>query len=248
MGLDFFKLFRAQKEKGKVEIVDVTCRELFEAAQEYQIRELCFWICVDMIANAMGRCEIKTFQGNEEVFEKEYYMWNYSPNINQNSTMFMHKLIAQLYQDNEALIVNALPVDGRETLVVADDWEDPEEWPSRQNEYRGIVVDNYQYQYPIYENNVIHLKLNHKNMRPVVNGLYQSYFRLVQAAIKNYEWDQGQHWKVHVSQMARGDEGWAQNFQAMIEAQVKPFLNSNGAILPEFDGYEYEKASGTSGA
>ena len=67
-------------------------------------------------------------------------------------------------------------------------------------------------------------------MRPVVNGLYQSYFRLVQAAIKNYEWDQGQHWKVHVSQMARGDEGWAQNFQAMIEAQVKPFLNSNGAI------------------
>ena len=34
----------------------------------------------------------------------------------------------------------------------------------------------------------------------------------------------------------------------MIEAQVKPFLNSNGAILPEFDGYEYEKASGTSGA
>lgn len=248
MGLDFFKLFRAQKEKGKVEMVDVTCRELFEAAQEYQIRELCFWICVDMIANAMGRCEIKTFQGNEEVFEKEYYMWNYSPNINQNSTMFMHKLIAQLYQDNEALIVNALPVDGRETLVVADDWEDPEEWPSRQNEYRRIVVDNYQYQYPIYENNVIHLKLNHKNMRPVVNGLYQSYFRLVQAAIKNYEWDQGQHWKVHVSQMARGDEGWAKNFQAMIEAQVKPFLNSNGAILPEFDGYEYEKASGTSGA
>ena len=71
-------------------------------------------------------------------------------------------------------------------------------------------------------------------MRPVVNGLYQSYFRLVQAAIKNYEWDQGQHWKVHVSQMARGDEGWAQNFQAMIEAQVKPFLNSNGAILPGF--------------
>ena len=198
MGLDFFKLFRAEKEKGKVEMVDVTCRELFEVAQEYQIRELCFWICVDMIANAMGRCEIKTFQGNEEVFEKEYYMWNYSPNINQNSTMFMHKLIAQLYQDNEALIVNALPVDGRETLVVADDWEDPEEWPSRQNEYRGIVVDNYQYQYPIYENNVIHLKLNHKNMRPVVNGLYQSYFRLVQAAIKNYEWDQGQHWKVHV--------------------------------------------------
>ena len=86
----------------------MSCRELLEAAQEYQVRELCFWICVNMIANAIGRCEVRTFRGGEEIHERDYYLWNVSPNVNQNSTAFWHKLVARLYQDNEALIVPAL--------------------------------------------------------------------------------------------------------------------------------------------
>src|SRR5699024_10081708 len=58
-------------------------------------------------------------------------------------------------------------------------------------------------------------------------------------------WDNGQHWKVHVNQIAQGDKDWAEKFQAMIAAQVKPFLESNGGILPEFDGYAYEQVSGS---
>ena len=208
------------------------------------MRELCFWICANMVANAMGRCEFRTFRNGVEVQEKDYYLWNISPNVNQNATAFMHKLIARLYQDNEALIVNTLAREDMDALVVADSWEIPEEWPSRQNEYRGVVVGGYQYQYPLYEPNVIHLKLNHTDMRPVINGLYQSYYRLVSAAMRQYQWDRGQHWKVHVAQMAQGEEGWAKNFQKMIEAQVKPFFDSDGAILPEFDGYAYENVGG----
>ena len=34
--------------------VEVSCRELFEAAQEYQVRELSFWVCANMVANALG--------------------------------------------------------------------------------------------------------------------------------------------------------------------------------------------------
>ena len=219
--------------------VEVTCKELFEAAQEFQVRELSFWVCANMVANALGRCEFRTFRGHEEIQGREYYLWNVSPNVNQNSSAFLHKLIAKLYQDNEALVVNALPRGQLESLVVADSWEPPEEWPSRQNEYSGVMVDDYQYTYPLYENNVLHLKLNHTNMRPIINGLYQSYWRMVSAAMKAYTWGNGQHWKVHVNQLAQGDDEWAKKFQDMITAQVKPFLESDGAILPEFDGYAY---------
>ena len=224
--------------------VEVTCKELFEAAQEFQVRELSFWVCANMVANALGRCEFRTFRGHEEVQEREYYLWNVSPNVNQNSSAFLHKLIAKLYQDNEALVVNALPRGQLESLVVADSWEPPEEWPSRQNEYSGVTVADYQYTYPLYENNVLHLKLNHTNMRPIINGLYQSYWRMVSAAMKAYTWGNGQHWKVHVNQLAQGDDEWAKKFQDMITAQVKPFLESDGAILPEFDGYAYENVGG----
>ena len=33
---------------------EISCSELCQAAQEYQVRNLCFWICVDMVANAIG--------------------------------------------------------------------------------------------------------------------------------------------------------------------------------------------------
>lgn len=227
--------------------MEVSCQELFEAAQEYQIRELSFWVCANMVANALGRCEFRTFRGHEEIQERMYYLWNVSPNVNQNSSMFLHKLVARLYEDNEALIVNTLDRGELPSLVVADNWEDPEDWPSRQNEYRGVTVGDYQFQYPFYENNVLHLRLNHTNMRRVINGLYQSYYRLISAAMRAYAWDNGQHWKVHVSQIAQGDAGWAEKFQAMIAAQVKPFLESDGAILPEFDGYAYESVGGQGG-
>nr|DAT32385.1 MAG TPA: portal protein [Caudoviricetes sp.] len=243
MGIKFFEWLRGDRGKGST--VEVSCRELFEAAQEYQVRELCFWICVNMVANAIGRCEFRTFRDGVELQDREYYLWNVSPNVNQNSTMFFHKLVAKLYQDNEALVVNTLKREEMDALVVADRWEPPEEWPSRQNEYRDVVVGDYSYQFPLYEPNVLHLRLNHTNMRPILNGLYQSYWRMVSAAMRAYTWGSGQHWKVHVSQLAQGADDFKAKFAEMIEEQIRPFLNSNGAILPEFDGYAYENVGGS---
>lgn len=81
-------------------------------------------------------------------------------------------------------------------------------------------------------------------MRPVINALYNSYYRMVSAAVRSYTWGRGQHWKVHVSQLAQGDDTWKEKFQARISDQMKPFLESDGAILPEFDGYAYENVGG----
>lgn len=216
---------------------------------DYQIRELCWWSCVNFIANAIGRCEIRTYVDREEVRNREYWMWNYEPNANQNSTAFWHKAIAKLYEDNELLIIPTRRQDGYDAVVIADDWNEPDEWPSRQNEYRKVSVGDFTYDTKtFYESDVIHLRLNHTDMRPVIKGLYESYYRLVQAAIKAYQWDNGKHWKVHVSQVARGSEGWEDAFQKMMEAQVKPFFESNGAILPEFDGYKYEDVGTRSGS
>ena len=232
---------------GKAVTKEVECSELFEAALEYQIRELCFWVCVNMVSNALGRCEFRTFRENKEIREREYYLWNVEPNANQNSTAFLHKLVARLFQDNEALIISTRKRDGNDALVVADDWNDPLEYPSKQNEYTGVRVGEVTYDKTFREHEVMHLKLHHTNMTAVIQGLYQSYYRLVSAAMKHYERDKGQHWKVHVNQMAQGEEGWAEKFQSMIAAQVKPFLESNGAILPEFDGYKYENVGSGGG-
>lgn len=248
MALNFFKFLTGNGKTEMKNVTDLVCRELLDAALDYQIRELSFWCCVNWIANAIGRCEIRTFREGVEIREREYYLWNVEPNVNQNSTAFWHKAVARLFQDNELLIVPIRRRDGMDAVAVADDWNDPEWAPTRQNEYRNVKVWDFTFTQKVFrEDDVIHLKLNHCDMRPILNGLYDSYFKLVKAAMNAYGWQNGQHWKVHVSQVAAGAEGWEEAFRKMIETQIKPFLDSNGAVLPEFDGYRYENVGGAAG-
>lgn len=241
MGISIMRWLRSAVGAGKME--EVSCRELMEAGEEYRVRELAFWCCTNLIANALGRCDFRTFLNGVEIREREHYLWNVEPNVNQSSTVFIHKLVASLYQNNEALIVPTRRRDGGDALVVADDWQEPADYPSRQHEYQGVQVGEVIYDKTFREGAVLHLKLNHCDIGPVVRGLFQSYSRLLSAAMNNYTWNNGQHWKVTVNQIAGGRENWAQDFQKMVEQQIRPFLNSNSSVLPVFDGYNYENAS-----
>ena len=237
MGINFFKFLKPKN--GKISSAKITSEELWEAAQEYQIRELCFWICVNMVANAVARCEFRTFRDNREVFEREYYLWNFEPNINQSSTVFLHKLISSLYKNNEALVIDIQKTDGYDSLFVADSWTQPEKNVTRKNEYKGVNVGDVAFKKTFSESDVLHFQLNNNDMRSVINAMYDSYYRLLEAAIKQYEYNTGQHWKVHVEQSRQGDPDWEKNFISMIQEQFKPFLNSSAAVLPEFSGYTY---------
>lgn len=243
MALNFWKWLAGGKARSPT-TVEIACRELMAAAQEFQLRDMSFWICANMIANAVGRCEFRTFRGGKEIREREHYLWNVEPNVNQNSTAFLHKLVAKLLTDGEALVISTRQREGYDALVVADSWLPNGDYPSRQNEYINVQVGDVSYEKTFREREVLHLKLNHINVKPVLDGLYGAYWRLISAAMKRYEWDKGQHWKVHVDQLASGAEDFTENFTRMIEQQVKTFLDSNSAILPEFDGYAYTNEGG----
>lgn len=246
MGIKFWDWLSGGKARSPT-TVEVSCRELLAAAQEFQLRDLSFWICANMIANAVGRCEFRTFRGGREIREREHYLWNVEPSVNQNSTAFLHKLVAKLLVDGEALVISTRQREGYDALVVADAWLQNGDYPSRQNEYINVQVGDVSYEKTFREREVLHLRLNHINVKPVLDGLYGAYWRLISAAMKRYEWDKGQHWKVHVGQLASGAEDFTENFSRMIEQQVKTFLDSSGAILPEFDGYAYTNEGGKAG-
>lgn len=245
MGLDFFRFLRSRNGRGSLERVDPAT--LVEAAQEYQIREMCFNACVGLIASAVGRCVVRTFVGRKETQGAEYYLWNIEPNANQSSTAFWHKAMYKLCAENEVLIVPTRKRKGADAIVVADSWERPLDYPAREREYRGVTVGEVQYDKTFCEGEVIHLQLNHRDTVPVVNALYQSYYKLYQTAVSAMSWSRGQHWKVHVDRMAQGDEDWQKQFTAYLQQQVKPFFAADGGILPEYDGYKFENVGATSG-
>lgn len=240
MGLSIWEIIR-QKNGPEIKR-EVRCEELCAAAAELQMWELSFQICVNMIANAIGRCEFRTFESFEEIRKLEYYLWNVEPNTNQNSTMFLHKLIGKLCTDNEVLVVSQ-ERGGTESLIVADSFAITEGNPTKQNEYSEVTVGDYSFRKTFKEKDVLHMQLNHINTKPVWEKVAASYGRMLSAAQGYYEWQKGNHWKVKVDQMAEGQEDFLENFQKMITEQFKPFLNSNGALLPEFDGYTYTNES-----
>lgn len=216
--------------------------ELSAAAKEVVIRELAFQICKNLIANAVGKCEFKTYRDGKEVRDAEYYLWNIEPNTNQNSTMFLHKLIGNLLTENEALAVST-HVKNKEQIIVADSFA-VTEYAMKPNEYTDITVGNLTMRKTYKEPDVLHLALNHCNIRSVLDGLYQSYYKLLSATVKRYGWESGQHWKVHVDQIVQNTPGWFDTFTKITENQIRPFLNADSAVLPEFDGYTYEPAGG----
>lgn len=245
MALNFWKWLAGGKARSPT-TVEITCRELMATAQEFQLRDLAFWSCANMIANAVARCEFRTFRDGKEIQEREHYLWNVEPNANQNSTAFLHKLVAKLLTDGECLVISTRQREGYDALVVADSYMLNGCYPSKQNEYTDVQVGDVSYEKTFREREVLHLRLNHVNIKPVLDGLYASYCRLITAAMKRYAWDKGQHWKVHVNQLAQGQDDFTAKFTAMIEEQAKIFLDSNGAILPEFEGYAYTNEGGKS--
>lgn len=239
-----FLISKNKSKSTKSGYQEVQISELCQSSIEYRARELAFLSCVNLIANAIGRCVLRTYRDGTEIKEREYYMWNVSPSTNQSSTVFWHKLITKLFSDGEALVIFTRRRDGYDAAVVADSYMVPEHFPDKQNEYKGVVVGDMQYDKTFRENEVLHFRLNHIDVKPLLNGMYESFCGMLNAAIKQNTWSSGQHWKVHIDQIASGGDEFEQKFMAMIQEQIKPFFDSNGAVLPEFDGYQYEQVSG----
>lgn len=236
--MGFWDIFRKKSAEEAAQIAE--SRELFDATLQFQARELAFWSCVNLIANAMGRCEVKTFQNGKPFKGAEYYMWNIEPNKNQSSSAFWHKLVAMCYKHGAALIVSEPYGSG---VVVADDWTLDD---SRTvNEYKNVrIVTRTIERLP--EREVLHIRPNDKFMEPIIAGLNQSFLNMLSAAMQSYQFNAGQHWKVHVDHLTKADPEWLDTFQQMVNKQIKPFFNSQNGILPEFNGFEYEQISGGS--
>ena len=219
---------------------NVNIDDIKAAYAEVQIREIAFLTCVNMIANAISKCTFRTYISNTEVRGTEHYLWNIDPNVNQNSTMFLHKLIAKLYEDNEALVIETKPRGDLSALVVADSFNASDEWATKQREYTQVRVGNTSYQKTFRENEVLHFKLHNSNLKGALDGIADAYAKLVSLTLADRKWKAGRHWKVHIDQIDTSVENWQENLQKMITDQMSTFFGKDISVLPETNGYKYE--------
>ncbi len=219
---------------GIKEVRDIqACDDASDAAIELYIRQLAFLSGVNLMANAIGKCEFKTFRYGKEIKERDYYLWNYEPNANENSSTFLHKLIATMYRDNEALVVTR---SGK--LLVADSYN-VDEYAIKENVYSQVKVGDLTLTGEFLESDVMRFKLNETAMRPMISAMNSAYERLISSASSDYEWSSGHHMIAHLDSLPQGDMKWQETYQNIVSRFVRPYMTSKNAVIPEFNGYTY---------
>lgn len=238
MGLSLRKLFKAREKPGedvqRVSSVEITDQQVRDAVTEICLRELAFWTCVGKIANALTKCEFRTFYEGEELFKDEYYLWNYEPNRNQNKAEFLSKAMEQLFRNNELLIVESY--DGQ--LLVADDFSVTKN-ALYGDTYTNVQVDDYTFSRSFRSSDVLHWTLNNKNVNRIIQSLYDSYSKLIDYSAKSYLKSRGSRGTLNISAMAQSDKLFNEKLEKLMNEYFKSFFESPNAVLPLFEGYSY---------
>lgn len=208
-----------------------------EIKAEIYYKELALYTAITLIANAISKCEIKTYKNNKEVKEQLYYTLNISPNANQNSSQLWHKVIEKMVYDEKALVL-----DINDKLYCADSFStDPN--PILGDKYNGIRIDTLNLNHTFKSEEVLLLKLDDIHLKKLIDGLYEQYGLLLSYAIKSFKKSNSIKYKLKMSNIKAGDEKFNRLFEEVIKKQLKTFLENDNAVYPEFEGYDLQDIS-----
>lgn len=235
MALNFKRwlLEKLNGDQARVSSEDIAASEIFGLSAEMYVRELAFWQCTNLVANAVSKCEFKTFDHGKEIKGEEYYLWNIEPNKNQNSSVFLQKMISKLFSENEVLVVEA---NGQ--LLVADSYT-RREYALLDDIFEQVTVGDFKFDRSFVQSDVLFIRLHSKNMRPLVNGLYETYKKLIDYGMRSYNKSRGTKGVLSIDTIAAGDQRAQQIFEDLKNSGFKRFADAENAVLPMWKGMNY---------
>ena len=235
--LDFLgNIIFGDKKNNKVPI---TCASM-DILGEIYIRELAFNLVVNKIANAISKCQMNIYTDKKRDRNEEWYRWNVSPNPNQSAPAFWAKLIYQLYDNNEALII---PINGN--LYVADSFIVNKQYAFYDYRFESIQIDDFSLSRAFRQNEVFYFQLNNKKMVTYLNGTMTLYTGLIKAAYSSYMASNGNKGFLKISQFAEQEDDFQEYFNQLVNEDFKKFFESSNAVMPLYEGYEYESLGNT---
>lgn len=226
----FLGLFN--KDTGTLDL-DAYCGEL---AGEIFYKELAIQSAVNLISNAVARSEFLTFKEGKEVRESNYYLFNVEPNQNKSSSKFWRDVIHKLVYENECLVIQ-----NNGMFYVADSF-DVIKFAFKENIYKNIVVENYNLRDVYKESQVFHFELHDEKIKNVIDGLYNSYSKLIQASSLSYKRNKTKRGTLEVPTNYTQTERGQKDLEDLLNNRFKRFFEAEGgAVLPLTNGLKYNE-------
>ena len=211
----------------------VTAEEFFQLYSDTYIRELAFESCVNLLANAVGKCEVKTYLNGEANKDAEYYRWNYAPNPNQNSSAFWNKVIHKMYRDGAALVVES-----GGNLLVADSFA-RQEYALRDDVFSQVTVGDFTFNRTFVSSEVLFFKCQAEDIKQVVDGLFSSYAQLIAYGMRGYKKSRGEKGTLELDANLAGDAKFQEAFNSIKNEGFKKFAEADNAVMPLYRGMKY---------
>lgn len=202
------------------------------SSNEFELQLFAIQTAVKILAASVSQCRFRTYFKAEEIKEEEYFLWNYQPNINQNSTEFLHELVETFIYDGEVLVIEE-----KGQLFIADCFTVTQDG-TKPNQYSGIVVNGTAFKNRS-EKDVLHFRLGKKESRLFLQTVAEKYEDIIQAAITNYEKSTADKGILNIDSAKRGNFESEKYQTDLLQNKFKTFFGSKSAILPLYSGYTY---------
>ena len=259
---DFWKFIRGKTLGGKT--YKVSSKDIEEFISDKRWDELALYkfalqAGINIIANALSACEIRTFSKWKEVQKEQYYRWNYAPNDNMNAAQFRQKLVWSLIYKNECLVVQTK----EGNLLIADSYEH-EQYALKQDVFRNVTIygddgitSPYTFNKAFLMKDVLFYRLSNRNITALLDKLVEEYNQLLESAIQKFYKSGGERGVMTIDANAPTvnygvkEDGTPRTFNdvytELMSKQFEKYFKSPTAVLPLFKGFSYEtKGSETS--
>lgn len=205
-------------------------------ATEVYYKELAVQACANLIAKTMARAEFRTFLKGQEVREDMYYLLNVEPNPNQNASDFWRDAVYRAVTRNEALIIMA-----DNYLYLADSWNVV---PGTfvENLYTEIRLGELREPLKRRESEVLHLRMHNEQAKQVIEGLYDSYSKLIAAAQKRYRRNSSKRGFLDLGTNYPQTDKAQSDLKDLLENRFKTFFqHDDDAVLPLTGGAQWKE-------
>lgn len=249
MAFNIFKWIFGKTEDGKDAPERVTVKDFLdndigeiETGLESYLQRLAFWTAVRKIGSAVGSVEWETFRAGKKVEASEYWMWNRSPNPNQSSKELFMQLVGELYQHQEALIVETKQ-GGR---YVAEGFSVTRHLSG--DVYTDVTARGESIPGTFGIGDVLRFTIEGDSIRTVLRLLSESEGKLLKSGMSAYIRQQGTRGILKVDDLAEADPDFEETYEDLMTNKFKKYFTAENAVLPLFNGYEYKEMEGTGGS
>lgn len=202
------------------------------------MKELALHIGISYIANALSKCEIKTYENGKEVQDVLWHKLNVSPNANENSSQLINKLVEKCYYNGHALLFQH-----NDMLYCADNFDVDDTKPLKGYTFQNVTIGGETLTKKFKAHEVFYFKLDNKDVKKLIDSLYSDYAEIIDLAIQTFKRTNGKKYKLALEQYRAGDAKFNEIWEKSLKAQLKTFLESDGAVYPQYQGTDLQEFS-----